>query len=99
MRNGGVQPNFVTFVGVLKACASIVVIEESRCVHEQIIESGLDSNVIVGSSLINMYIKCENIEDAWGLFKKMPSRDEVICNYMILGHVKGMQEQKALELF
>jgi hypothetical protein len=60
----GVQPNFVTFVGVLKACAIIVVIEEGRCVHEQIIENGLDSDVIVGSSLINMYVKCGNIEDA-----------------------------------
>ncbi len=28
------QPNFVTFVGVLKTCASIVVIEEGMCVHQ-----------------------------------------------------------------
>jgi pentatricopeptide repeat protein len=85
----GVQPNSITFVGVLKACASIVAIEESRCIHEQIIKSGLDSDVIVGSSLINMYVKCGNIEDAWGLFKKMPSQDVVTCTSMILGHVKG----------
>jgi len=29
----GVQPNSVTFVGVLKACARVAVIEEGRCVH------------------------------------------------------------------
>jgi hypothetical protein len=44
----GVQANSVTFVGVLNACASIVALEESRCVHEQIIEHGWDSDVCVG---------------------------------------------------
>jgi pentatricopeptide repeat protein len=45
----GVQANSVTFVGVLNACASIVALEESRCVHEQIIEHGWDSDVCVGN--------------------------------------------------
>jgi len=30
----GVQPNFVIFVGVLKTCVNIVVIEEGMCVHQ-----------------------------------------------------------------
>jgi pentatricopeptide repeat protein len=33
MQQEGVQPGSVTFVGVLKACASMVAIEEGRCVH------------------------------------------------------------------
>jgi pentatricopeptide repeat protein len=36
----GVQPDFVTLVGVLNACASVVALEEGSCVHEQIIQSG-----------------------------------------------------------
>ncbi len=46
------QPNTVTFVGVLNACASMIALEEGRCVHQQIIESGLESVVFVGSSLV-----------------------------------------------
>ncbi len=39
----------LSFVGVLNACASIVACEEGgRCVHEQSIESGWDSDVFVG---------------------------------------------------
>ncbi len=34
------QPDFVTSVGVLNACASVDVLEEGSCVHEQIIQSG-----------------------------------------------------------
>jgi hypothetical protein len=32
----GVQPNSVTFVGVLNACASVLALEEGRSVHQQI---------------------------------------------------------------
>jgi pentatricopeptide repeat protein len=40
MQQEGVQPNPVTFVAVLNACASLVAIEEDRHAHEQIIHSG-----------------------------------------------------------
>ncbi|CAK9234622.1 unnamed protein product [Sphagnum troendelagicum] len=69
----GVQPNSVTFVGVLNACASVVVLEEGRCVHQQIIQSGRESEVSVGSSLVDMHAKCGSMEDAWNVFNKLPS--------------------------
>ncbi len=86
-------------MGVLNACASIVGLEEGRCVHQQIIEYGYDSDVFVANSLVDMYAKCGSIEDAWRVFNKMPSRNVVTCNAMVLGHVKCGQGQKALELF
>jgi pentatricopeptide repeat protein len=78
MQQQGVQPNSVTFVGVLKACANLAVIEEFRCVHQQIIQSGLESDVFVGSSLVDMYAKSGSIEDARKVLKEMPSRAVVI---------------------
>ncbi|CAK9212376.1 unnamed protein product [Sphagnum troendelagicum] len=47
-------------------------IEEGRCVHQQIIQTGLKSNVFVGITLVDMYAKCGSIEDAWRLFNNMP---------------------------
>ncbi len=73
MQQEGVQPNSVTFVGVLNAYASVVALEEGRCVHQQIVECGWDSDVFVGSSLVDMYAKCGSIEDASRVFKKLPS--------------------------
>jgi pentatricopeptide repeat protein len=77
MQQEGVQPNSVTFVGVINACANIEALEEGKHVHEKIIESGWDTDVFVGSSLVDMYAKCGSLEDAWRVFKKMPSRDVV----------------------
>jgi len=40
MQQEGVRPNFVIFVGVVNANASLVALEEARHFHEQIIQSG-----------------------------------------------------------
>ncbi len=59
-----VGPDSITFVGVLNTCASVAVLEEGGCVQRQIIESGLESDVIVGNNLVDMYAKCGSLEDA-----------------------------------
>ncbi len=99
MQQEGVQPNSVTIVGVLNACASIVALEEGRCVHQQIVECGWDSDVFVANSLVDMYVKCGSIKDAWRVFNKMASQDVVSWTAMILEHVQSGQGQKGLELF
>ncbi len=48
----------MTFVGALNACASVVALEEGKCIHELIIQSGCESDVFVGNSLMDMYVKC-----------------------------------------
>jgi pentatricopeptide repeat protein len=73
MQQENVQPNSFTFVAVLNACASIDALEEGRCAHAKIIQSGCESNVFVRSSLINMYAKCGSMDDAWRMFNEMPS--------------------------
>jgi len=50
------NPNEFTFVEVIKACAGLVAPEDGKNVHEQIIQSGCESNVFVGCSLVNMYM-------------------------------------------
>jgi hypothetical protein len=71
MQQEGVPPNSIPFVGVLNACARMVVVEGGRCVYQQISQSGLESAVFVGSSLVDMYAKCGSMEDAWSVFNKI----------------------------
>ncbi|CAM6015544.1 unnamed protein product [Sphagnum balticum] len=99
MQQEGISPNEFTFVPVINACAGLGALEDGRLVHEQLIQSGCKFDVFVGNSLVDMYAKCGSIEDAWRVFNKMPSRDVVTWNAMILGQVKCGQGQKALELF
>jgi pentatricopeptide repeat protein len=51
----------------------MIALEEGKCVHQHIIQWGWDSDVFVGSSLVDIYAKCGSMEDAWSVFNKMPS--------------------------
>ncbi len=99
MQLDGMQPDPVTFVGMLNACASVAALEEGRCVNEQIIQSRCESDTFVGDSLVDLYVKCRSMEDSWRTFNKIPSQNGVTWNAMLLGHVKCGQGEKALELF
>jgi pentatricopeptide repeat protein len=100
MQQEGVQPNSVTFMGVLNACASMIVLEEGRCVHQHIIGWGWNSDVFVGSSLVDMYAKCGSMKDAWSVFNKMPSQDVVTWTTILGGcamHGPGKEAFKHFE--
>ncbi|KAH9566838.1 hypothetical protein CY35_04G150500 [Sphagnum magellanicum] len=99
MQHEGVQPDPVTYVGVLNACANVVALEEGRHTHERIIQSRCESDVFVRSSLVDMYAKCGSMEEASRVFNKLPSRAAVCWNAMIFGHVKCGEGHKALQLF
>jgi pentatricopeptide repeat protein len=99
MQHEGVQPDHVTFVGLLNACGSKGALEEGKHVHKQIVQSGCESDIYIGSSLIDMYVKCGSLEDATKVFNSMAAHDVASWTAIIAGHVKSGQEQKALELW
>jgi hypothetical protein len=47
MQHEAMSPDKFTFVQVINACASMVALEEGRCVHQQIIQSGLEFDLFV----------------------------------------------------
>jgi len=99
MQQEGVQPDTITYVGVLNACASIMALEEGRHAHEQIIQSGCESDVFVGSSLVDMYAKCGSMEDACRVFNSMRSHDVFSWNALLGGFAMHGQGKEALVHF
>ncbi len=93
------QPDSVTFVAVLNACASMVALEEGRHAHEQIIQSGLELDVFVGNSLVDMYAKCGSMEDARSVFNKMPSRNVVTWTAILGGCAMHGHGKEAIKHF
>jgi pentatricopeptide repeat protein len=99
MQQEGIPPDSLTFVQVLNAHANLQAHEEGRQVHKQVTPSGWESNVCVGSSLVDIYAKCGSMDEAWRVFHKMPTCNVVSWNVIILGYVKCGQGHKALDLF
>eukprot|EP01018_Ginkgo_biloba_P001182 Gb_13952 [translate_table: standard] len=97
MQRTGIQPNNFTFASVLPACGNMAALKE---VHDEIIRAGgFESDVFVGSALVDMYAKCGMIENARVLFDKIPQRNLVSWNAMISGYAQNGCIDEALQLF
>ncbi|XP_057872340.2 pentatricopeptide repeat-containing protein DOT4, chloroplastic-like [Cryptomeria japonica] len=95
----GEKPDSSTFVSILPACAQIRALELAAAIHKIIIESGVLSEVVVATALVDMYAKCGSIDKAHELFDKMAQRNVVSWNAMIAGYVQNGFVEKALETF
>ncbi|CAK8540130.1 unnamed protein product [Lathyrus sativus] len=106
MGNWGVEPNEVTMVNVLIACARSRDIDTGRWVHERIRKAGYDpfvcasnSHVILATSILEMYAKCGSLNVARDLFNKMSKRNIVAWNCMINAYNQYERHNEALDLF
>ncbi|EFJ28875.1 hypothetical protein SELMODRAFT_92426 [Selaginella moellendorffii] len=100
MDHEGFQPNKITFVGVIDACAQGKILDFGRLAHEEVCFAGLEFDVPIGTALIKMYGKCGNINQAMALFRKMPLKNTITWNTAITIHAEdgNLDEAQALEL-
>ena len=75
MRQEHVQADKITYLSILKACASPLSLKWGREVHVLIRRDGLESDIRVGTALIQMYAKCGNIEEARQAFDNLTNRN------------------------
>ncbi|XP_058092136.1 pentatricopeptide repeat-containing protein At2g29760, chloroplastic-like [Magnolia sinica] len=101
MWSWGIRPNDVTMVVVLSACAQKKELGLGRQVHAYMDEnrSEFDSNVNVGTALLDMYAKCKCMDSAKQVFDEMRNRDIGTWNALIGGYVFNSCFSEALELF
>lgn len=99
MQGNRVKPDNGTYVSVLKACASTGCLAKGKIIHEQIVDAGLKLDTMLGSTLIHMYAKCGDLQEAEKVFGALPQRDVVSWSALITGHVQHGQYLQALELF
>eukprot|EP01018_Ginkgo_biloba_P023754 Gb_10615 [translate_table: standard] len=99
MHRVGVKPSRSTLTSVMSACASLVALEQGKQIHSHIIKMGFESDVFVGSPLVDMYAKCANIDHAWEVFNKMPKQNVVSWNGMIAGYAQNGKVEDARKLF
>ncbi|XP_058758750.1 putative pentatricopeptide repeat-containing protein At5g47460 [Vicia villosa] len=60
---------------------------------------GLDSSVVVGTALIDMYSKCGRVNDAESIFNMLSDRNLVSWNAMISGYARNGDFAQVISLF
>lgn len=95
----GQRLDHFTLATVLSACASVATLERGMEVHACALRGCVESDVVVGSALVDMYAKCGRIDYALRFFDMMPKRNVYSWNSMISAYARHGQGGKALKLF
>ncbi|CAN6439874.1 unnamed protein product [Victoria cruziana] len=99
MQLAGVCPNAVSIVTAISACSLLGTLSLGVWFHVFSLKRGFESNGYVSSSLVKMYAKCGDIENAVRLFDKMPDRDVVSWDVIIEGLALHGRAKDALAHF
>ncbi|XP_010257121.1 PREDICTED: pentatricopeptide repeat-containing protein ELI1, chloroplastic-like [Nelumbo nucifera] len=84
---------------VLKCCAKLEAVDVGRQVHCITLKHGFHRDVILMTSLLDMYAKCTSIEEARCIFYEMPERDVITTNSMIACLCRFNMTMDAIQLF
>ena len=83
MEMASVNPNEITLVNVLTACAKSRNLETAEQVHKYIDEIGMGFQTVLTAALMDVYYKCGCYPLARDLFDEMPEKNLFCWNIMI----------------
>jgi pentatricopeptide repeat protein len=95
----GLRPDHYTLPPVLKACAGIGDAYLGKMLHGRVVRLGFEEYVVVGSLILDFYVKCGNLVDARRVFSNMSCRDSAVWNLMIAGFGRAGFYSDALNCF
>ena len=95
-----VRPNEHTFLPLLKGCANSKDLEKGIKIHGAIgrVER-FKRNIFLGTTLIDMYMKCGSLSKAQQMFDTLPRRDIVSWNALIGGYIQRGRFKEAFNSF
>ncbi|KAG0483838.1 hypothetical protein HPP92_011922 [Vanilla planifolia] len=99
MQIKGIRPDEATLVSVISACTSVSALEQGKWVHAYIRKHAIPLKLFLGTTLLDMYMKCGCIETAQEVFNEMEERGISTWNAMILGLSMNGLFKEALEKF
>ncbi|KAI5058785.1 hypothetical protein GOP47_0026955 [Adiantum capillus-veneris] len=100
MQDANLAPNALTFTCILKACSSLRGLGKGQDIHFEIARNGmLQTDVVLGSALVDMYAKCGALGIAQQVFEELPARNIVSWTALIAGYCQHGHVDKALACF
>jgi len=83
----------------LKGCARALAFSEATQIHSQLLRFGFEADVLLLTTLLDVYAKTGDLDAAHKVFDNMQKRDIASWNAMISGLAQGSQPNKAIALF
>ncbi|XP_022930613.1 pentatricopeptide repeat-containing protein At1g03540 [Cucurbita moschata] len=99
LRTYSLSPDGFTFGSVLTACANLGRLRQGEEVHAKVIVHGLGGNVVVESSLVDMYGKCGAVEKSQRVFDRMSKRNSVSWSALLGVYCQNGDFEKVINIF
>lgn len=99
MNASGVVANEITLVSVMGSCGVLFAISLARQIHGLVIKFGFCWNVILGSSIVDVYGKCRVMSDARRVFEEISTPNEVSWNVIIRRYLEMGEGEEAVVMF
>ncbi|CAK9174179.1 unnamed protein product [Ilex paraguariensis] len=93
------KPDALTCSFALKACARALARSEALQVFSQVIRLGFKADVLLQTTLLDVFAKTGDLNNACYVFDEMGMRDIASWNALIAGLAQGSRPSDALELF
>jgi pentatricopeptide repeat protein len=94
-----VRPNPLTLSSVLSASASLATFNQGLQIHAHVLKMVMEFDLSIQNSLVSMYSKCFNMDDAYRIFTNITAPNIVSFNSMITGYAQNGFGEEALHLF
>ncbi|KAF2533708.1 hypothetical protein F2Q70_00032170 [Brassica cretica] len=75
MLSRGIEPDRFLVTTALTACAQAGALTQGKWIHELLEKKWVESDVFVGTALVDMYAKCGCLEKAMEVFEKLSKRN------------------------
>ncbi|WCJ40225.1 Tetratricopeptide repeat (TPR)-like superfamily protein [Euphorbia peplus] len=99
VQDSSVKYNAVTLSTLVFACAHSGELHMGRCMHDKVIKMGFEDNVVLGTSIIDMYCKCGQVKMARNVFDGMKEKNVKSWTAMIAGYGMHGYARESLDLF
>ncbi|KAJ9675446.1 hypothetical protein PVL29_024390 [Vitis rotundifolia] len=93
------HPDALTFSFSLIASARALALSETSQIHSHLLRRGCHADILLGTTLIDAYAKCGDLDSAQRVFDEIPLRDVAAWNALIAGLAQGSKSSEALALF
>ncbi|KAJ0031214.1 hypothetical protein Pint_12764 [Pistacia integerrima] len=99
MRFKDVWPDEVVLLTALSASVEVGEFRFGRSIHCSILKYGMSVDGFLGNALIDLYAKCEQVNEACRIFEQLPYKTVVTWNTMLDGFCRNGNTSKARAFF
>ncbi|KAG0455746.1 hypothetical protein HPP92_023534 [Vanilla planifolia] len=99
LQRDNIKPDDFAMGSTISSCANIASLEEGTQLHCRSVVSGQISFMTVSNSLVTLYGKCGNVEDAHGLFDEMTEWDHVSWTALVAAYAQIGKAKETIVMF